>query len=94
MCLAVGNALARLALAPLDALGAVSHGPAGRAGGLVARAHRLLLASRVVVRPEKKARGLIVIIVKIIISFYSHVSYLNETSVIVVYELEKSLVYD
>ena len=57
MRLAVGNALAVLALAALDALGVVGHGPAGWAGGLVAGAHGLLLAGGVVVRATLGSGG-------------------------------------
>ena len=57
LCLAVWDALSVLALPPLIALGVVSHGSGGRTGGLVARAHRLLLAGGVVVRPALGALG-------------------------------------
>ena len=57
LCLAVWDALSVLALSPLIALGVVSHGSGGRTGGLVARAHRLLLAGGVVVRPALGALG-------------------------------------
>ena len=57
LSLAVWDALSVLALAPLIALGVVSHGSGGWTGGLVARAHRLLLAGGVVVTVQQVTQG-------------------------------------